>query len=212
MRMLSRGSLLLVSACMLAGTIAWAQQTPRSAKQSAAFTDVAATFSLEHAELVPGVCCFWMQGGGADAAVTFWKRFGIAASLTGEHIANYIPGLDVNKIGLLAGPRYTYTAWANQSGATATPRFQVFGEGLFGGVHAFNGAFPTGSIINSNAGSYALQTGGGLNVLFFKNYSVRMLEADYVRTALPNGASNIQNDLRLSFGVSYHTNSVFHRR
>ena len=153
-----------------------------------------------------------MKGAGADAAFTFWKGFGIVVSLTGEHASNYTHNLDVNKVAYLAGPRYTYTAWANQSGATATPRFQVFGEGLFGGVHAFNGAFPTGSIINSNAGSYALQTGGGLNVFFFKNYSVRMLEADYVRTALPNGASNIQNDLRLSFGVSYHMNSVFHRR
>jgi hypothetical protein len=31
-----------------------------------------------------------------------------------------------------------------------------------------------------------------------------LLEADYVRTWLPNNGSNSQNDLRLSFGIAYH--------
>jgi outer membrane protein OmpA-like peptidoglycan-associated protein len=208
MRISIRGRVLLVSACILARTIAWAQQPQSSAGQPAFFTDLAVTYSPEHAELVPGICCFWMKGGGADAAVTFWKGFGIAASLTGEHASNYTHNLDVNKVAYLAGPRYTYTAWASDAGVAATPRFQIFGEGLFGGTHAFNGAFPSGSSLNSNAGSYEIQTGGGLDVFFFKHYGVRLLEADYVRTALPNGASNIQNDLRLAFGVTYHIGSA----
>jgi hypothetical protein len=212
MRISIRGRVLLVSACILAGTIAWAQQPQSSAKQQAVFADLAVTFAPEHAELVPGMCCFWMKGIGADAALTFWKGLGISANLTGEHASNYIPGYDVNKITLQAGPRYTYTAWASDASSKATPRFQIFGEGLFGGIHAFNGVFPTSSGTTSSAGSYAIQAGGGLDVFFFRNYGVRLLEADYVRTALPNGASNIQNDLRLAFGVTYHIGSVFHRR
>jgi hypothetical protein len=200
--------MLLVSACTLAVTIAWAQQPQSSAGQPAFFTDLAVTYSPEHAELVPGICCFWMKGGGADAAVTFWKGFGIAASLTGEHVSNYTPGIDVNKMTYQAGPRYTYTARASDAGVAAMLRFQVFGEGLFGGAHAFNGVFPTSTGTTSSAGSYAIQAGGGLDVFFFRNFGVRLLEADYVRTALPNGASNIQNDLRLAFGVTYHIGSV----
>ena len=212
MRISIRGKVLLVSACLLAGTIAWGQQPQSSAKQPTVFADVAVTYSMEHAELVPGMCCFWMKGAAADATVTFWKGFGIAASMTGEHAANYIAGFDVNKITYLAGPRYTYTAWASDGAAAATPRFQIFGEGLFGGAHAFNGVFPAGSGTTSSAGSYAIETGGGLDVFFFRHYGVRLLEADYVRTALPNGATNIQNDLRLAFGVTYHFGSIHHRR
>jgi len=212
MRTIIRGKVLLVSACMLAGTLAWAQQTQSSTKPPAVFTDLAVSYSPEHAELVPGMCCFWMKGAGADAAVTAWKGFGVAASLTGEHAANYVPGFDVNKIAFLAGPRYTYTAWTSNAGAAATPRVQIFGQGLFGGVHAFNGVFPTSTGTTSSAGSYSIQAGGGLEVFFFRNFGVRLLEADYVRTALPNGASNTQNDVRIAFGVIYHIGSLHHRR
>jgi len=212
MRITIRGRLLLVSACLLAGAIAWAQQAQSSAKQPAVFTDVAVTYSMEHAELVPGQCCFWLKGAGANAAVTFWKGFGIAAGMTGEHAANYVPGYDVNKIAYLGGPRYTYTTWTSNSGAAATPRFQIFGEGLFGGAHAFNGVYPTSTGTTSSAGSYEIQAGGGLDVFFFKNYGVRLLEAEYVRTALPNGVDNVQNDLRIAFGVTYHFGSIRHHR
>jgi len=212
MRLLIRGKVLLASACLLVGTIAWGQQAQSSARQPTVFADVAVTYSMEHAELVPGMCCFWMKGAAADAAVTFWKGFGIAASMTGEHAANYIAGFDVNKIAYLAGPRYTYTGWTSDTGTAATPRFQIFGEGLFGGTHAFNGVFPASSGTTSSAGSYAIQAGGGLDVFFFRHYGVRLLEADYVRTALPNGATNIQNDLRIAFGLTYHFGSLHHRR
>jgi hypothetical protein len=48
-----------------------------------------------------------------------------------------------------------------------------------------------------------MQIGGGVDVLMFKGFGIRALEADYVRSSLPNSASNNQNDLRLSFGISY---------
>jgi hypothetical protein len=37
---------------------------------------------------------------------------------------------------------------------------------------------------------------------------VRLLEADYVRTQLPNNYSQSQNDVRLAFGVTYHFGSA----
>jgi len=73
-----RGSSLLVGVCLLAGTGALAQRVPGAANQSQVSTDLAVTYATERAELAPGKCgCFWLQGGGVDAAVTFWKGLGL---------------------------------------------------------------------------------------------------------------------------------------
>jgi hypothetical protein len=153
---------------------------------------------------VYGQGSFWFKGGGADAAVTFRNGLGIAASLTGDHASNVTPGLDVNKFTYLAGPRYTWTALQGHAGDTDQRRLQIFGQGLFGWTHGFNGLYPAIPAATSSAGSYAVQAGGGLNLYLTRNFGLRLLEADYVRTALPNGAANIQNDMRLSCGLTYH--------
>ena len=169
--------------------------------------DLAITYSTEHAQLAPANCgCFWLQGGGADAALTLWKGFGIAAGVTGEQVSGYAPGVDFSKISYLAGPRYTYTLWKREP-TLHRPRLQLFGDGLFGAVHALSGAFPSATGVNTTDNSFALETGGGLNFFFSRSFSVRLLEVDYVRTQLSNGYAATQNDLRLAFGVSYHAGS-----
>jgi outer membrane protein OmpA-like peptidoglycan-associated protein len=166
------------------------------------------TYAPERTELTPGQCCVWLQGGGADAAVTFWKGFGLAASLTGDHASNATPGVDINKVAFLAGPRYTYTSWVTPTGAASTPHYQIFVQGLFGGVHGFDGLYPGSSTTTSSASSLALQAGAGFNLFLTPHLGLRLLEADYVRTELPNDASNAQSDLRLAFGVVYHIGSI----
>jgi outer membrane protein OmpA-like peptidoglycan-associated protein len=200
MRMFRRGRALVLSVLILAGLSAWSQQKPASS----VYTDIGITFAVERAELVPGQCCFWLKGGGADVAVTFWKGLGIAATVTGDHASNYVPGIDINKISFLGGPRYTYTVWNTSAAAQGRPRMQVYGQGLFGGTHAFDGGFPSGTGLVSTASSFALQAGGGFNYFFSKSLGLRLIEADYVRTELPNGSSDTQNDLRLAFGIDYH--------
>ena len=187
---------LLVSVCILAGAAGWAQQSQKPAVS----TDLGITFATERSEVMANDCCFWFKGGGADAAFTFGKGWGIAATLTGDHAANVAPGVDVNKISFLAGPRYTWTAWtgANQH------RLQIYGQGLFGVAHGFDGVYPSGNNIASSANSFAIQAGGGLNFYFSRHWGLRLLELDYVRTAMPNGADDVQNDMRLAFGVTYH--------
>jgi hypothetical protein len=71
-------------------------------------------------------------------------------------------------------------------------------------MHGFNGLYPATSGATSSAKSLAMQAGGGLNLYFTRNFGLRLLEADYVRTVLPNGAANIQSDMRLSVGLAYH--------
>jgi outer membrane immunogenic protein len=182
-------------------------------KARSAYTDLAITYSTEHAQLAPGTCgCFWLQGGGADAALTLWKGFGIAASVTGGVVSNYAPGVDFSEVSYLGGLRYTYTLRTRAPGVLRRPRLQVFGDGLFGSAHAFSGAFPSGTVTNVTANSFALQTGGGINLFFSKRFAVRLLQVDYARTQLPNGYDNTQNDLRLGFGLAYHTASFrFHK-
>jgi len=194
------GRALLVSACILAGTAGWAQQSQKPSPPAAVSTDLGVTFATERSQVVPSVCCFWFKGGGADAAFTFWKGWGIAASLTGDHAANVTPGVDVNKITYMAGPRYTWTAWTGAK----QHRLQIYGQGLFGGAHGFDGLYPSSNSTTSSANSFALQAGGGLNFYLNRNWGLRLLEADYVRTEFPNDADDVQNDTRLAFGVVYH--------
>jgi outer membrane protein OmpA-like peptidoglycan-associated protein len=183
---------------MFTGAAGWAQQ---SQKPAAVSTDLGITFATERSQLVPGDCCFWFKGGGADVSFNFWKGWGIAATLTGDHAGNVSSsGVDVNKIGYMAGPRYTWTAW---SGANEH-RLTIFGQALFGGAHGFDGVYPSSNKVSSSANSFALQAGGGLNYYFTRHWGVRPLEVDYVRTEFPNGADDVQNDLRLAFGVTYH--------
>ena len=187
---------------------AFSGQAQSQPGHSPASIDLAITYSTEHAQLAPGTCgCFWLQGGGADAAFTLWKGFGVAAGVTGEMVSNYAPGVDFSKVSYMGGPRYTFTVWKGEP-TLQRPRLQIFGDGLFGAVHAISGAFPTATGINTTANSFVLETGGGLNLFFSRSLGVRLLEVDYVRTQLPNGYAGTQNDLRLAFGVSYHAASV----
>lgn len=205
MRIAIRGKALLAGVCMLAGSAGWAQQIQKPVVPTPAVsTDLAVTFATERSQVVPGQANFWLKGGGADAAVTFWKGLGVAASLTGDMASNIEPGVDVNKLTYLGGPRYTRTAWKSHAGTADQRRLQIFAQGLFGATHAFDGFYPASPAPATSANSFAVQAGGGLNLYLTRSLGIRLLEADYVRTALPNGAANTQNDMRLAFGVTYH--------
>ncbi len=208
MRLPHRGRLLLVPLFLAATAIARAQHAHPTAPAS---TDLSLTYAPERAQVAPGNCCFWMQGGSAEAAVTFWKGFGIAAVLNGDHASKIASGVPLNKIAYLVGPRYTFLARTSHANTAASPQYQVFGEGLFGGVHGFDGVYPNGSSTSASANAFSLQAGVGLNYWFKRNLGLRLFEADYVRTQLSNGGSNSQNDLRLSFGLTVHVGSRLRR-
>jgi hypothetical protein len=203
MRCSFRERVLLASAYILAGTLAWGQQVPSLAKQAPVSIDMAVTFSPERAQIYLTNSPFWLQGGGVDAAATFRNGWGMAAAFNAEHASNVTPGVDVNKMSFLGGPRYTFLI--NRAGILQRRPLQVFGEGLLGAAHAFNSVIPTlGASVASGTNVFALQVGGGLNLMLNKRFGVRLLQADYVRTALPNNSSNSQDDLHLAIGVTCH--------
>jgi hypothetical protein len=135
MHTIFRGGVLLAGALTM-GMAAGAQQHPSTNKLSIDSVDVAATFNLEHAQVAAtGTPGFWLKGGSGDAAVTLFRGLGLAVNVTGEHAANIGNNVGLSQIAVMGGPRYTRSL-------PMLHRTQLFAEGLFGGVHAFDSVFP----------------------------------------------------------------------
>jgi hypothetical protein len=167
--------------------------------------DITATYTAEHAKISPSDCgCFWLQGGSGEANVYLFRGLSATAELTGSHVGNIAPGVDVSQIAVMGGPRYTFgtSRWTDRIFGSQH-RTSFFGEALFGGVHAFDGVYPSSTGLKDNASAFSMQVGGGFNVRLKRNFALRAFEVDYVRTSLPNGTTDSQHDLRLAAGISY---------
>jgi hypothetical protein len=198
-----RNSVLLLGALTMSLTGLTQQKAP-----STTTTDLAITYVAERAKIASIECgCFWLEGGSMNAAVTFYRGLGVAANITGGHASSVTPGVDLDKFSFMMGPRYTYRPgkWSGHSfGEHGEVR--IFGEGLAGGVHAFNTIFPSAGGVAGAASSFSFQAGGGLDWTIWKNIGIRVVEGDYIRSTLPNGGNNTQHDLRLAAGISFHFN------
>ena len=150
---------------------------------------------------------FVLNGGALDGV--YWLnnrqgrlgKLGLAFDLNGEVASNIEPGINLDQISAVFGPRYT--VWRSKR-AGLKPDFYV--QGMFGFVNAMNSTFPVTSPVgvSSHAASMAAQMGGGFNWPIKKNLSWRAVEADYILTHLPNNADTYQGDLRLSSGLVFH--------
>jgi hypothetical protein len=190
----------VLAAVLAFSPVARAQQEPGPLS-----VDLAITYTAERAKIASTACgCFWLHGGSVNGGVSLFRGLGVAANLTGEYGSNIASGLNLGKVAFMAGPRYTLgtSRWSERflHGKHGT---SVFGEALFGFAHGFDSLFPTSTGITSSATSFSMQVGGGLNIALARNFGLRALEIDYVRTTLPNSVGNIQNDLRLAIGLSY---------
>ncbi len=195
---------ILAASLLLLASAASAQQSASPVVRKTAGIDLAVTYHAERAQIAPGHCaCFWMEGGGAEAALALWKGWGVAAGLSGGHASNVTPHVDVNKLDFLAGPRYTWSLPVRLTLGKIKPPVQIFGQGLFGYAYGFNGVYPTTAGAVPSASSFALRAGGGFNLRLTPRLGVRLLEADYERTALPNNASNTQNNLLIAAGLTW---------
>jgi opacity protein-like surface antigen len=153
--------------------------------------DLAVTYSAEYSNLTSGAN-FWRQGGGIEFAAEVFHGLGVAANVTGTHINSAVnSGAPLTTISTTFGPRYM---WSQR-------KFVLFGQGLIGESHGTEGIFPstTGALDEWN--SFALQVGGGVDMRIAHRFAVRAIQADWIRTQFPNGATNIQNTLRLGAGV-----------
>jgi hypothetical protein len=142
-----------------------------------------------------------LAGGGVDGV--YWlgdgaKRWGIAFDVNGETISNIQPGVNLSQFTVVAGPRYTL--WQDKKKAHGA---NLYGEVLGGYVHAFNSVFPTSTTAVPTANSFSLQAGGGFNLPLTRSLDLRLIEADFIMTKLPNNNNDFQGDARLSAGLVF---------
>jgi peptidoglycan-associated lipoprotein len=155
--------------------------------------DVSLGYSDMNANAPPGVTdYFGLNGGYVSGSFHIINWLSIAGQVTGGH-ANDISllGQDLTLLTFVAGPRVSLTGH----------RLVPFGQVLFGGAHGSDSYFPTATSYSSNASSWALSTGGGLDVSINRRFAVRALDVEYVKTALPNGSTNTQNHLTVGAGI-----------
>jgi peptidoglycan-associated lipoprotein len=199
-----RKGVLLLAIALSMGLVAQAQRPPESSRTTD--VDVAITYVAERAKIASIDCgCFWLNGGSGNFALTFFHGLGVAGDLTGVHGANVAPGVDLDKVMFAMGPRYTYEpkVWLNRR-TGKHPTYAIFGEALFGGVHGFNTIFPSSTGVRGEASSFATQFGGGLDLRFARHIGIRVVQVDFLRSTLPNNAGDVQHDLKIAGGISFH--------
>jgi peptidoglycan-associated lipoprotein len=135
---------------------------------------------------------FGLNGGYISGDIYFTDWLSATGQFSGSH-ANDISllGQNLTLMTYMAGPKVSLTGH----------RLVPFGQVLFGGAHGSDSYFPTGTTSSPSASSWALSTGGGLDINLTHRFAIRAVDADYLRTALPNGANNAQNHLMIGAGI-----------
>ena len=138
---------------------------------------------------------FGQEGGSGSVAMRVYRNLSAVAEVAGTHTGSAgSPGVPLSLVTTTFGARYR---------VVSTRRLSLYAEGLVGEANGFNSLFPSGTSLTSSASSLAAQAGGGLDVTVRRRFAIRALEAEWLRTQLPNGESNVQNSLRLGAGVVF---------
>ncbi len=140
---------------------------------------------------------FSLNGGRADVLLPLSKNLGVAAEFSGMRSGG-IPGAGtgLTLLTYMAGPRFSVRLRRSHQ-RQVVPFAQV----LFGGTHASDGLFPNGLSVTSTANSFAMSAGGGMQVGVTHRLSVRVIQAEYLYTRLPNLFDGYQNNYRVGAGV-----------
>jgi peptidoglycan-associated lipoprotein len=158
--------------------------------------EVAVTFDAMHSKAAAN-SSFWLQGGSMQMHGQFWRGLGVVADVAGLHEANIgASGVGLDLVTAVFGPRYTWTPMRHR-------RYSIYGQALGGVADGLNSIFPDVAGAQTNANGTALQVGGGFNVKWTSRIALRAIEANWVRTDLPNGTTNVQNNLRLGGGFAF---------
>lgn len=185
-------TVLALGACSLQG-----QKPSQTDKPVPQHFDLAAMYDATRTNLSAGGS-FWMQGGSAELHSSLFHGLGAAAQLTATHSGSIsAAGEPLTLTTIAFGPRYT---WRFPEAKGNHP-IALFAQALFGASHGSDSAFPVGTTVNNSATSFALQTGAGIDLKLTHHVGLRMLQADWLHTQLPNGGTNAQNHLLLNTGL-----------
>lgn len=173
---------------LLSGTSILHGQAPPSHR-----LDLSITYIAERSLKANTSQNFWMQGGSIELGANVWRGWGIAADLTGVHTGSIgTSGLPLSLVTITFGPRYRWHP---------DRRLSLYGQGLIGEANGFGGIFPTTTGSRPEANGLAAQVGGGIDYRLSDRLAIRMLDAGWSRTQLPNSTDNVQNTLRLGAGI-----------
>lgn len=187
-------SALLVCLC---GVLAQGQQAPTApgVKDQLQFS---AGYMYQGSKTTFDSSRFGLNGGRADMLVPLSQHLGLVAEFSGVHTGS-VPGTGtgLTLLTYMAGPRMTMPMHRGRETARIAPFTQV----LFGGAHGSEGLFPSGSVMHNSGNSFAMTAGGGLQVGVCRRISLRVVQAEYLYTHLPNLFDNYQNSYRIGTGV-----------
>ncbi len=173
---------------LLAGSVSLEAQTQQPGR-----LDLAVTYTGERSLKANTGENFWMQGGSIQMGANVWHGWGVAADVTGTHAGSIgSSGVPVSLVTTSFGPRYRWHADRTLS---------LYGQALIGEANGFRSVFPAQAGAQSGSNSFALQTGGGIDYKLSDRVALRVLDAAWLRTQLPNSTDNGQNNLRLGAGV-----------
>jgi hypothetical protein len=195
--------LLLLGALTIAGSAA-AQAAPGKEGSSHVSADVAVMMALEHAQVAEtNGNRFWAKGAAVDAGISVWKGIGFAFDLSFEHASNIENGVNLSKVAFMAGPRYSFDI-SRPGGPFHSDRpVRAFVQTLYGPTHATDSLFPDTIPLSTTAEALSVAVGGGVDVPVKRGLGIRALDVAWIHSNYSNAAANVQNDLRIGFGVSY---------
>jgi outer membrane immunogenic protein len=186
------GVLLMVGMGWISAGAQQVETAPRYAPLEISFN-----YSYARSNAAPGQCgCFNMNGGSSEVAFHAFRALSVVADLTGERAASIgaTAGDGLSLVAFTVGPRFSHRF--------AGGKFTPFVQGLVGAVHGFDGLFPGSSgSLSGAASARAVVAGGGLDLTINRHIAIRAIQADYLRTQVPNGQGNEQNLLRAGAGI-----------
>jgi len=153
--------------------------------------DIGVGFAVVRANASPGACgCFFMMGETAHASLTSRNNFATVADYGMTH-KGYINGTSYSLTlsTFTIGERYQ---------KRLAPRAAPFAQALFGIARS-----KTPYLLDNNKTSLAAIFGAGVDMRISSRFEVRLVEADYLLTEIPNGQQNSQNQLRITTGAVY---------
>lgn len=191
-----RKATLTVGLLLPAAPVMVAQQVTHSPQSHE--VDFVFTYTAQRSNTTGGHS-FWMQGGNAQIVGTLYRGLGAVADVTATRVSK-MNGTNVSLtlVATTFGPRYT---WAVLASKNSLRQLRFFGETTGGIVNGLDSAFPDPSGVQSNATGTALQVGGGADVTLSRHFGVRLLQAHWVRTWMPNAYTGAQNNFTTGAGI-----------
>lgn len=170
---------LLCGVMLLSAVAASAQDVPK--------VEVFAGYSYLHTSISGTTFTTNLNGGSASLTFNATSWLGIVGDVGGYHggVNSLGNGINGEVFTYLFGPKATFHAG----------RFTPFVHSLFGVAHS-----TAGSAFGLDT-SFAMASGGGIDLDATQHFGVRLIQADYLLTTLNDGANKRQNNARISAGV-----------